>query len=79
MFSSLGSSTPLLDPDFVSSSIVSSLDPNFVTGFIDAEGTFTVNITDFNTGNQPLKFIPTFTIGLHSKDKDLLESIKKIL
>nr|QDG01222.1 LAGLIDADG endonuclease [Scytalidium sp.] len=53
-----------------------SIDPWFLTGFSDAEGTFSLLIqrnTKLNTG---WRIKPIFAIGLHTKDATLLENIK---
>jgi len=53
-----------------------NLNPNFVSGFIDAEGSFHVSIVDraeLNTGKS-VRVI--FQISLHKKDKALLDQIK---
>ncbi len=50
------------------------LDPNWVTGFVDSEGCFTVAIEILD----PLKWKVriSFEISLHEKDKEILEKIK---
>jgi hypothetical protein len=53
-----------------------NLNPNFVSGFSDAEGSFHVSIVDraeLNTGKS-VRVI--FQISLHKKDKALLDQIK---
>jgi hypothetical protein len=52
------------------------LDPNWVTGFTDAEGCFMINITKRKTNKLTWKIQPCFQIKLHIKDKDLLLKIK---
>lgn len=53
------------------------LNPEFVTGFIDAEGCFHVSIVD-NTNLKVGKSVRAiFQISLHKKDKVLLEKIKE--
>ena len=52
------------------------INPQFLTGFIDAEGCFTISITrdkKYKTGWQVRLF---FQISLHEKDKALLEQIQ---
>ena len=48
------------------------LDPNLVTGFIDGEGCFTVQISKSKTNNLRFKVEAIFRIELHSRDLDLL-------
>jgi len=49
--------------------VLASLSPFFVTGFIDAEGSFRIKTTG--------RYMqPDFSIGLHVKDKELLLKIK---
>lgn len=55
------------------------IDPWFLTGFIDAEGTFIVPIrpkTDYKCGWEVLS---EFKLGLHLKDLPLLEAIQAYL
>jgi hypothetical protein len=49
------------------------LNPWFVTGFIDGEGSFGINIIKKKVG---YSVKPVFQISLHSKDQVLLESIQ---
>ena len=59
--------------------VYSQLNPWFVTGFVDGEGCFSINIIKdckLNTGYQVQ---PSFSIGLHKKDKPLLQQIKTSL
>ena len=52
-----------------------TLNPWFITGFVDAEGTFVVTIR--NNPNKNGYWIETrFSIGLHNKDLPLLNTIK---
>uniref|UniRef100_UPI0023F0980C homing endonuclease n=1 Tax=Leptographium wingfieldii TaxID=155675 RepID=UPI0023F0980C len=51
------------------------LNPWFVTGFIDGDGSFAVSITKKKEGIG-WKIVPMFTIGLDQKDLDLLVQIK---
>ena len=53
----------------------SSLNPWFITGFTDGDGSFTVSISKKNTG-MGWKIQPIFTIGLDPKDLDLLVQIQ---
>jgi hypothetical protein len=43
-------------------------DPNFITGFTDAEGCFTLSITKSNIVKSGLVIKPRFQISLHEKD-----------
>ena len=52
-----------------------SLNPWFLTGFTDGDGSFAVSITKKKSGTG-WKIIPQFTIGLDQKDLDLLVQIK---
>jgi hypothetical protein len=61
------------------SSCITRLNPWFITGFADAEASFSILIqhnTKFNT-NWRVKAI--FSIGLHKKDLVLLESLRQTL
>lgn len=51
-----------------------NLNPNWVTGFIDAEGCFHLSIYRNNLGKW--RVTPSFELGLHVKDLDLLLQIK---
>lgn len=53
-----------------------TLDPFFVTGFADAESCFFVNITKCNRSLTGWRINARFTLGVHIKDKVLLESIQ---
>jgi hypothetical protein len=52
------------------------LDPNFITGFTDGEGCFTLSITKSNQIRTSWAIKPRFQINLHKKDLQLLESIQ---
>ena len=52
-----------------------SLNPWFITGFTDGDGSFAVSITKKKSGTG-WKIVPIFTIGLDQKDLDLLVEIK---
>jgi len=52
-----------------------SLNPWFITGFTDGDGSFSVSIAKKKSGLS-WKIQPIFTIGLDSKDLDLLVQIK---
>ena len=53
--------------------------PWWITGFIDAEGSFTVNIRKSPRSNTGWYVEPKFTIGLHKRDRPILEQIKAFL
>jgi hypothetical protein len=55
------------------------LNPLFISGFADAEGSFNVSITPFSENKIKWRVSPRFTIGLHSKDITILEQIKDTL
>ena len=59
-----------------SSSNFTPLHPWFVTGFSDAEGCFLISILRSNTTKSGWQIRARFEIGLHQKDKALLERIK---
>ena len=52
------------------------LNPYWVTGFVDAEGCFSIIIRERE--NSKMRWIvgPVFQISLHYRDKDLLERIE---
>ena len=52
------------------------LDPNWVTGFTDAEGCFMINITKSKTNKMGWQIRPCFQIKLHYRDEKLLMKIK---
>lgn len=54
-----------------------SLNPWFVTGFTDGDGSFTLYVSKATTGKLLCKVQPAFTIGLDYKDLILLQEIKK--
>ncbi len=52
------------------------LNPNYITGFVDGEGCFHITIAK-KTGNKTGYSVNlSFSIGLHSKDADLLRTIQ---
>lgn len=54
-----------------------NLNPNWVTGFTDAEGCFTVDIFDkYHPRRSEWRFIPCFQIELHIRDLNLLLDLK---
>jgi len=48
------------------------LNPNFVTGFSDAEGSFTISIYSDNKAKTKIRVMARFKIGLNEKDLPLL-------
>jgi hypothetical protein len=52
------------------------LDPYYITGFTDAEGCFTIKITRNDKCKTGYQIQPVFQIGLHKKDRILLEKIQ---
>lgn len=52
---------------------VDKLNPNWLTGFVDAEGCFSIII---EISNSLTKVKTSFEINLHEKDKDILYKIK---
>jgi len=57
----------------------STLNPNWVTGFCDAESSFSVRIAKNEKRFKSLRIAPIFTIELHEKDLDLLKQINAFL
>jgi hypothetical protein len=56
--------------------IFNKLDPNWITGFCDAEGCFTVIISK-RGDNLKWRVTVSFEINLHTKDIEILNKIKK--
>jgi len=52
------------------------LDPNFIVGFVDAEGSFIISIFKNNKYKIGWRINPFFSIELHSKDLYLLKKIQ---
>lgn len=59
-----------------SQNLESKLDPNFVSGFIDGEGSFSVTFIKDKSYKSGWQLKTSFSIGLHKKDLALLEKIK---
>lgn len=57
----------------------SYLNPWFLTGFTDGDGSFSILVSKDTKGKLLCKVQPVFTIGLHPKDLPLLEKIHKSL
>lgn len=56
---------------------IQKFNPNWITGFVDAEGCFSISVYNDKIGNKlKWKVIPCFQIELHIKDLDLLLQIK---
>jgi len=53
------------------------LNPNFITGFTDAEGSFTISIYFDNKATTKIRVMARFKIGLNEKDLPLLIQFKK--
>jgi hypothetical protein len=52
------------------------LDPNFVSGFIDGEGSFSVTFVKDKSFKSNWQIKTSFSIGLHKKDLAFLENIR---
>jgi hypothetical protein len=57
----------------------SKLNPWFITGFVDAEGSFQISIIENKKYKTGWAVSPKFQIGLHEKDRALLELIQTSL
>lgn len=55
------------------------IDPNFFTGFADAEGSFVLSITKSNNVKSGWVIKPRFQIHLHKKDLFILEAIQNFI
>lgn len=58
-------------------SLFESINPWFITGFVEAEGSFIINITKNNKTKTGWRVQVEFKIGLHKKDLNLLNGIQK--
>jgi hypothetical protein len=58
---------------------ISSINPWFITGFTDAEGSFMISITQNEKSKLKWRVIPSFAIHIHNKDISLLNQIQKFL
>lgn len=72
---SLKKSVQLSDASSKKSTSANILNPWFVSGFTDGDGSFTVSITKKKSGIG-WKIVPIFTIGLDHKDLDILVQLK---
>ncbi len=52
------------------------LDPNYITGFVDGEGSFSVSISPRNFQNVKWEVIPSFSISQHKRNRGILFKIK---
>ena len=55
----------------------SSLHPNWISGFTDAEGSFMVSIYESKSRKHGWRVLPVFKISLHKRDKVVINKIKK--
>ena len=72
-------SNQLINRSFSTLNLQSKLNPWEITGFIDAEGSFTITIYPDNRSRLKWAVQPIFTINLHRKDLPILEEIKNTL
>lgn len=52
------------------------LDPNYITGFVDGEGSFSVTISPRNLKDVKWEIRPSFSISQHRKNRGILFKIK---
>ena len=64
------------DCSLISKRASSKLDPWFVTGFVDGEGSFSMSIFKSKTAAIGWTIEPCFIITLHKKDIELLNKIQ---
>ena len=55
------------------------INPWFITGFTDGEGNFLISVTKNNKSSIGFKVALFFSIGIHVKDKSLLQKIRNLL
>ena len=55
------------------------LNPLFITGFTDGEGSFSISIRDLDKDTKKGRVLYVFSIGLHKKDEGILKSIQYTL
>jgi hypothetical protein len=55
------------------------LNPLFITGFADGEGSFSLSVRDIDMLTKKGRVLYVFSIGLHKKDEDILRSIQYTL
>ena len=63
----------------LTSSAKEKINPWFITGFTDGEGNFSISVTKNNKSSIGFKVALFFSIGIHVKDKSLLQKIKNLL
>lgn len=72
-YTSIPSHKPIITPE------VSNLNPWFISGFSDAESSFSILIQPNSKYGTGWRIKPIFAIGLHKKDLDILKSIQSSL
>jgi len=55
------------------------LNPLFITGFTDGEGSFSISVRDIDKDTKKARVLYVFSIILHKKDHDILRSIQSTL
>lgn len=55
------------------------LNPDYITGFADGEGCFTISIFKDSRMSTGWQVKPIFSISLHNRDRELLEAIQRTL
>jgi len=79
LYSTLTESKINLNTNPAQAKKLSKMDPFFLTGFTDAEGSFTLHIRSNDKYTSKWKVQYGFTIGIHKKDIAILESIQLTL
>ena len=59
-----------MDP-ILNIAVISALNPMWITGFTETEGSFTVSIHKRKSKNNNWHVTTSFELGLHSKDKNI--------
>ena len=70
---------PMKALNYAQKNVDFKMNPWWVTGFTDGEGSFTVSLTRDNRLKSRWRVRPLFQISLHKKDSPLLEQIKNFL
>jgi hypothetical protein len=52
------------------------IDPNYITGFVDGEGSFSISISPGNFKDVKWEIRPSFSISQHKRDRGILFKIK---
>jgi hypothetical protein len=52
------------------------IDPNYITGFVDGEGNFSISISPRNFKDVKWEIRPSFSISQHKRDRGILYKIK---